>query len=463
MGSGVESRFERYAEKMVEALGHADRARPARWYLRGLMLPGQRKSVEPMAARVHPQDVESAHQSMHHLVADSEWSDTALLSTVAREVMPVLSQEGQAPCFWIVDDTSHRKWGKHSVGVARQYCGHLGKTENCQVAVSLTLATVQGSLPLAYRLYLPREWTGNKRRCQAAGVPKAIGFATKGELAWRQIEAALAAGIARGTVLMDAAYGDEAAMRDRLNAQNLSYAVGVRPGTTVWWAEHQPAPAPPRQQPRGRPRTRVRRNANHQPLSVLDLARALPAASWRTIRWREGTTAPLASRFARVRCRAAQGDRARDEEWLLIEWPRGEAAPTHYFLSNLPESIALQELVATVKMRWRIERDYLELKQELGLSHYEGRNWRGFHHHASLCIAAYGFLMLERLSGNKKNRVRLQAPALPESFRPRGARPDAAPHPVVDRHRALPPGSRHRATASAVPLLRQTLPPASGA
>ena len=456
MGSGVESRFERYAGKLVEALGHADRAMPARWYLRGLMLPGSRKSVEPMAARVHPQDVESAHQSMHHLVADSDWSDTALLAAVAHEVVPVLGRQGQAPCFWIIDDTSYRKWGKHSVGVARQYCGHLGKTENCQVAVSLTLATAEGSLPLDYRLYLPQEWTRNRKRCQAGGVPKAIGFATKGRIAWERIEQALAAGIPRGTVLMDAAYGDEAAMRDQLTAHGLPYAVAIRPATTVWWGKHQPAPVPVKQA-RGRPRTRVRRDARHQPISVLELAPALPASTYRTIRWREGTNAPLASRFARVRCRAAQGGRPRDEEWLLIEWPRGEPEPTHYFLSTLPQAISFEELVATVKMRWRIERDYLELKQELGLGHYEGRNWRGFHHHASLCIAAYGFLMLERLSGSKKNPARLKAPVLPEAFRPRGARPDAAPHPVVDRHRALSPGSRHRATAPAVPLLRETV------
>ena len=198
----LESRFERYADVMVEALGHADRATPARWYLRGLMLPGERKSVEPMAARVHPQNVRSAHQSMHHLVADSEWSDTALLAAVAREVVPVLSQAGQAPCFWIIDDTGFRKYGKHSVGVARQYCGQLGKTENCRVAVSLSLATAVGSLPLSYRLYLPKEWTEDKARCKRAGVPKEIGFATKGELAWAQIEAALAAGIPRGPVLI---------------------------------------------------------------------------------------------------------------------------------------------------------------------------------------------------------------------------------------------------------------------
>ena len=208
----------------------------------------------------------------------------------------------------------------------------------------------------------------------------------------------------------------------------------------MWCDEHQPAPAPVVKQGRGRPRRRVRRDKTHQPLSVRELAKSLPRSCYRTITWREGTNAPLPSRFARVRVRAAHADRPRAEEWLLIEWPKGEAEPTHYFLSTLPEDISFKELVATVKMRWRIERDYRELKQEVGLGHYEGRNWRGFHHHASLCIAAYGFLMLERLSGIKKNAARLKAPALPEGFRPRGARPDAAAHPVVDRDRALSSG-----------------------
>ena len=454
MGSSVESRFERYAEVMAASLGHADRVEPARWYLRGLMLPGQRKSVEPMAARVHPQDVRSAHQSMHHLVADSEWNDRALLAAVAREVVPVLSQEGQARCFWIVDDTGFRKYGKHSVGVARQYCGQLGKTDNCQVAVSLSLATEDGSLPLDYRLYLPAEWTDDERRCERAGVPPEIGFRTKGEIAWTQIEAALAAGIPCGPVLMDAGYGDDASLRDRMRAQGLPYAVGIKPLTAVWWDDYQPAPESNRQG-RGRPRTRVRRDAAHQPIGVRELALALPATAWRTVTWREGTNAPLRSRFARVRVRAAQGDLPRAEEWLLIEWPKDEEEPTRYFLSTLPATVSFKELVDIVKMRWRIERDYRELKQEVGLGHYEGRNWRGFHHHASLCIAAYGFLMLERLAGFKKNAARLQAPAIPEGFHPRGAGADAAAHPVVDRYRALPPGTRHRAKSSAVPLLRQ--------
>jgi len=452
MGSGLESRFERYADVMVQTLGHADRATPARWYLRGLMLPGQRKSVEPMAARVHPEDVCSAHQSMHHLVADSEWSDAVLLGAVAGEVVPVLSKQGQRRCFWIIDDTGHRKYGRHSVGVARQYCGQLGKTDNCQVAVSLSFATVEGSLPLAYRLYLPREWTEDKERCKRAGVPKEIRFATKGEIAWAQIETALAAGTPRGTVLIDAGY-DEAALRDRLTAQGLQYAVGIRPQTTLWWGEHQPAPTPP-QKPTGRPRVRVVRDKTHRPISALELARALPARSYRTLTWREGTNGRLSSRFARVRVQVAQADRARAEEWLLIEWPKSEAEPVHYFLSTLSADTSFEALVDTVKMRWRIERDYLELKQELGLGHYEGRNWRGFHHHASLCIAAYGFLMLERLSGIKKNAARLKAPVLPETFRPRGARADAAARSVVDRDGALSSGSRHRSKSSAMSVLR---------
>ena len=252
MGSGLETRFERYGETMIQALGHADRATPARWYLRGLMLPGGRKSVEPMAARVQPRNVRSAHQSMHHLVADADWSDHALLAAVAHEVAPVLTASGQTPCYWIIDDTGHRKYGRHSVGVARQYCGQLGKVDNCQVAVSLSVATEEGSLPLSYQLYLPKDWTEDKARCERAGIPDEIAFATKGTMARTQIEAALAAGIPRGPVLIDAGYGDEAALRDWLSARELVYAVGIRPQTGVWWGEHQPAPVALKQA-RGRP------------------------------------------------------------------------------------------------------------------------------------------------------------------------------------------------------------------
>src|SRR6202162_6322456 len=450
-----DERFSRYVEGLAGVIGHADRVNPLRDYCTGLMMPCERKSVEPMAAVTAPARTAAQHQSLLHFVGQSAWADTEVLAKVGEMVLPKIEHHGAIEA-WIIDDTGFRKYGKHSVGVARQYCGQLGKTDNCQVAVSLSLATVEGSLPLDYRLYLPQEWAKDKQRRELAGVPKEIAFATKGELAWAQIEAALVAGIPRGTVLVGAGDGDEAALRDRLSAHGLPYAVGIRPATAVWWGQHQPASAPVKQV-RGRRRTRVLRDETHRPIGVLELAQSLPRASYRTLTWREGTNAPLRSRFARVRVRAAHADRPREEEWLLIECPKGEAEPTRYFLSTLPADIWFKELVATVKMRWRIERDYRELKQEVGLGHYEGRNWRGFHHHASLCIAAYGFLMLERLSGSKKNSARLKAPPVPEGFRPRGARPDAAAHPVVNRHRALSLGQSHRSTSSAMSVLRETV------
>lgn len=452
MSASLERRFQNYCEPIIEALAHVDRRQPAQWYLQGLMLPGERKSVEPMAARVHPEDVSSAHQSMHHLVADAQWSDEAVLAAVAQQVVPQLLKHDER-CWWILDDTAHAKKGRHSVGVARQYCGRLGKTENCRVAVSLSLANEAGSVPLAYRLYLPEDWAKDSKRRERAGVPPNIEFQTKGQIARAQVAAALAAGVPHGIVLADAAYGDETDFRDWLGERQLHYVLGVRANTTVWWGRHQPASAP-RPAACGRPRTRLVRDARHQPIAVLELARALPAKSWRNLSWRAGTDGALSSRCARVQVRAAHGNRARDPQWLLIEWPAQEPEPTHYWLSTLPESVSLKALVAHAKGRWRIERDYEELKSELGLSHYEGRNWRGFHHHATLCIAAYGFLMTERLRG-KKNSAGFTLPALPEGFRPRGAGANATSRAVVDRDRALSPGARNRPHAALLPVLRK--------
>ncbi|MGH8337024.1 MAG: IS701 family transposase [Gammaproteobacteria bacterium] len=400
----MESRFQQFCGRITAALAHVDRVVPASLYLRGLIMPGDRKSVEPMAARVMPQAVQATHHSMHHLVAQSPWSDTAVLAVVAEELVPALTKDAAAPVFWILDDTGVPKKGDESVGVARQYCGQLGKQENCRTAVSLTFATPGGSIPLQYQLYLPKEWTDEPMRCRQAGVPEEIGFATKNQIARQQIAAALAAGTPRGIILSDAAYGDEADFRDYLTAEKLLYAVGIRPNTGVWWGAHQPAPMLPAAA-RGRARTRLVRNAAHQPMAVHALAQALPKEKYRTVTWRDGTAAPLSSRFARVRVTTAHENRQREEEWLVIEWPENEAQPTRYFLSTLAHDISFKSLVGTIKGRWRIERDYLELKQEVGLGHYEGRNWRGFHHHATLCIAAYAFLMLERLRGVDKTSI----------------------------------------------------------
>ena len=453
VAKNLEDRFDEYGEVIGAALAHADRRMPARWYLRGLMLPGGRKSVEPMAARVQPDNVRSTHQSMHHLVADADWSDTGLLAAVAAQVLPALLKKPSA-CHWIVDDTGFAKKGTHSVGVGRQYCGRLGKTDNCQVAVSLSIANEYGSLPVAYRLYLPQDWASEAARRKRAGVPPEVEFQTKNAIALGQIEQALAAGLPAGVVLADAAYGVETDWRDQLTAWGLQYAVGVREHTRVWHGRHRPAPMPAPSPRGGRPRTRLVLDERRAPLSVLELAQSLPTRRWRSLTWRAGTNAPLRSRFAALRVRAANERRKRAEEWLLIEWPMSEAKPVHYWLCTLPATISLKSLVNTAMGRWRIERDYQELKSELGLHHYEGRNWRGFHHHASLCIAAYGFLMRERLR-SKKNSARLKTPTVPRGFRPRGAHTNAATRPPLDRDAGLQSRAPHRKTVTPMSLLRR--------
>jgi len=418
-----EGEFARYVSTLSETLAHADRVGPMHDYCRGLMLSGDRKSVEPMAALVAPQRAGAKHQSMHHFVAKAEWSDTALLAAVRQEVLPTLG----AIEAWIVDDTGYPKKGSHSVGVARQYCGQLGKQDNCQVAVSVSVANERSSLPIGYQLYLPHEWAEDAARLKRAEVPANIGFATKCVLALEQLRAARAARVPVGVVLADAGYGNDTEFRLGIAALGLTYAVGIQGSTTVWAEGHQPLP-PRGTWGRGRPGTHLRRNRTHQPVDVKALAHELPGRAWRRIEWREGTAGVLASRFARVRVRAAHRNEVHEEEWLVIEWPLAEIEPTKYWLTTLPSSIAFKELVRLIKLRWRIERDYQELKQELGLGHYEGRNWRGFHHHATLTIAAYGFLMRARLTGRaKKNfaiRPReplLQLPPRPKNFIPRGS------------------------------------------
>lgn len=423
----AERRFEEYLEAIGSVLGHADRRTPMHDYCTGLLLPGSRKSVEPMAARVAPQRVQAAHQSLHHFVAKSEWSDEAILEAVRERVLPLVERHGPIR-HWIIDDTGVPKKGKLSVGVARQYCGQIGKQDNCQVAVTLSVANEQASLPIAYRLYLPQAWVDDPDRRCAAGVPEAIGFETKPQIALGQVRAALAKGVARGLVLSDAGYGIDTDFRTGITECGLRYVVGVQSSISLWPPGQEPLPAKPWSGV-GRPPKLRRRDEGHKPVSALQLAKSLSAQAWRAIIWREGTNAPLASRFAAVRVRPAHRDYWRSEphaeEWLLIEWPKGEKEPTKYWLSTLPKSTTRTELVAAAKGRWRIERDYRELKQEVGLGHFEGRGWRGFHHHASLCIAAYGFLVTERCLFPPEHRFQSglrPTPAVPKEFKPRGAR-----------------------------------------
>jgi SRSO17 transposase len=454
------SQLEKYMEYVCEALGHADRHAGFADYGRALMLPIERKSVEPLAAHMDPWNARAKHQSLHHLVANSDWSDEAVLARVREWVLPGLKvAQG---CYWIVDDTGFPKKGKHSVGVARQYCGQVGKQDNCQVAVSLSLASERGSLPIAWRLYLPQEWADDRRRREKAGVPEQVEFATKNEIAVEQIRAAKMEGVPLGIVLADPAYGNDTAFRETLSRMELSYCVGVQSSTSVWSAGRAPrAPEQKKVRGRGRPATRLCRDPNQPPQSAKELALALASDRWRTVSWRQGTNQTLRSRFAAVRVSAAHRDylrtRKRAEEWLLIEWPQEEAAPRKYWLSNLPPRMSLKKLAHTAKARWLIERDYQELKQELGLGHYEGRGWRGFHHHATLSIAAYGFLLDQRLKGggSKKNSARSQAPGLPASYQPRGSRQDAASRTRLHRHASLPVQSRARAGTRSLSVLRE--------
>jgi SRSO17 transposase len=412
---------------LANAAGHADRHTPLKNYCTGLLLPGERKSVEPMAARLAPNDVRRMHQSLHHLVADAPWNDQELLEQVRQQVLPAM-QKSVPVVAWIIDDTGFPKQGTHSVGVARQYCGQLGKSDNCQTAVSLSVSTWNASLPIAWRLYLPEVWCQDAERCRQAGVPEGIAFQTKPEIALEQIRQAMERQVPVGVVLADTGYGKGTQFRTALTELGLQYIVGIESNATVWEPGQQPLPAPPRKPGRGAVPKRLRRAPDHQPISVKQLALALPSSAWKDIGWRQGNHGTLRSRFAAVRVRPAHRDEKltepRPEEWLLLEWPKEASEPTKYWMSNLPVQTSLKPLVKLAKHRWVIERDYEELKQELGLGHYEGRGWRGFHHHATLCIASYGFLVAERNRFSPSadvSHVGLSAPERPPDFRPRGS------------------------------------------
>jgi SRSO17 transposase len=414
----IEARFAKYVEGLASIIGHADRKRPLSDYCVGLLMPCERKSVEPIAAVTAPERVSAQHQSLLHFVNQAAWSDARVLAKVREMVLPEMQRHGPIE-VWIIDDTGIPKKGRHSVGVQHQYCGQLGKQANCQVAVSLSIANQHASLPVAHRLYLPKDWAEDEARRRKAGVPAEISFKTKPEIALEQVRWACEAGIPRGVALMDPAYGNDGRLRMGLTALEVIYVAGIQSDTLMW------APGTPPQVPLRKPRRGRERNPGL--VSAKDVALGLPAKAWRTIRWREGTNDWLSSRFARLRvhvghCHQRAGDSS--EEWLLIEWPKDQAEPTKYWLSTLAKSITFRALVDTAKMRWRIERDYQELKQEVGLGDYEGRGWLGFHHHATLCIAAYGFLVSEREtippSAPGATTIFTQ-PAVPAGYKPRGS------------------------------------------
>ncbi len=453
--------FEEYLEHLAQGLGHADRRAGLRGYCTGLLAPIKRKSVEPMASWIEPQDTRSRHQSLHHFVAQSGWSDEQMLRRVAQWVVPAM--DFSAGGWWVVDDTSFPKQGEHSVGVTRQYSGVLGKQDNCQVAVSVTLASQGASLPVAWQLYLPKAWAEDEARRKKAGVPESIAFATKPAIALQQLQRLLEQGAPAHCVLADAGYGTDTAFREGLAGLGLPYIVGVSGSVSVWPPGHAPQPA---QAPSGRGapgrRLRIGPRPEERPQSVKAVAMALAPEHWREVNWTEGSNFTLRSRFARVRVRAAHRDATRHElrpeQWLLIEWPQGHKEPMKYWLGTIGQDVALESMVLQAKLRWRIERDYQDLKQDLGLGDYEGRNWRGFHHHASLAIAAYGFLMARRLrhpeEAEKKSAAPGQEPALPTYYKPRGSPAHAAPRLIVNHH----PTIAYRRSPTADPASMSVLP-----
>jgi SRSO17 transposase len=405
-----------YMESMVEGMGRSERRRALEWYVTGLLLEGERKSIEPMAARLVEDEaqVDAMRQRLQQCVSASNWSDAELRRRLAMKL------EAELPDLeaFVVDDTGFPKKGTHSVGVARQYSGTMGRTDNCQVAVSLHLAGEKGSGCIAMRLYLPEEWANNNKRRRAAGVPKEVRFLRKWEIALAQLDDALAWGVRQHVTLADAGYGDAREFRDGLRARGLHYLVGVQGTHKVWPPGARPAPPPKEKGKNGRPRTRCEAQGV-KPWSIEELALQVPEEDFHTVSWREGSRGEQSSCFAAVRVHSAErhvhGAAPGEEEWLLIEWPKQQQAPTKYYLSSLPGDTPLKKLVRLAKLRWRVERDYQEMKAEVGLDHFEGRSWRGFHHHATLCMMAHGFLALRRALFSPEADTLDAAPGAPPS------------------------------------------------
>jgi SRSO17 transposase len=389
----LDRELRKYIDHLTDGMGRPERRDAMGLYLTGLLLDGERKSIEPLAARLvdKADEIDAMRQRLQQCVSVSRWAE----AEVFRRIAKLVDAELPELAAFVIDDTGFAKKGKHSVGVARQYSGTLGRVDNCQVATSLHLAGERGSACIGVRLYLPKEWATDGERRRKAGVPDDIKFASKWELALDLLDQALAAGVRSHTVLADAGYGDTSDFRDALRARKLDYAVGVHHPTLVW-RPGTTFEVPPKPSTKG-PARRNPRATQGTPIAIGTLAKKL---TYRAVTWRAGTRGKQRSRFAAVRIRTAHrhtsGAAPGPEEWLLCEWPAAEPAPTKYSLVSLPATTPLRDLVRIVKLRWRVERDYQDLKGEVGLDHFEGRTWLGFHHHAALCAAAHAFLALRR-------------------------------------------------------------------
>lgn len=427
----LDGELDEFVGELFEGMGRRERLEAMGAYVEGLLLDGERKNIEAMARRLvnDESQVEAKRQRMQECVTRAGWLDGEMNRRLALKV----GRELPGVEALILDDTGFPKKGKHSVGVQRQYTGSLGRVDNCQIATSLHLASERGSCCIGMRLYLPQEWADDLPRREKAGVPEDVVFQKKWEIALDQLDAAAGWGVANHVVLGDAAFGDVTDFRVALEERGRSYMLGAASTLKVWAPGM--GPIPPEAQPkskRGRPRTKYK-TGDVEPMTLLEIGLAAGECNLKTLTWREGSKGPQRSRFAAVRVqtahRHASGKAPGREVWLVWAWPTGEEKPNKFWLSNLPANTSLKRLVYLAKLRWRVERDYQEMKGELGLDHYEGRTWKGFHHHCTLVSLAHAFLTLQRV---------LSPPIFGnEMDDPRGPPPSpASPHPQT---RSVPP------------------------
>lgn len=389
--AGTRERLAGFVAEVVSVLAHVRQRENALVYVRGLIEQGGRKSLQPTLFRL--EETPARYESLQQFLADSPWQPGLLVRACAERVAPELGVVA-----WVVDDTGIAKQGRHSPGVKRQYSGTLGKVGNCQITVSLHAVGRRGTAPLGWALYLPEEWCADELRRARAKIPATVVFATKPQLAAGLVEQAAGWELPAAPILADCAYGDDSAFRTRLQALELEYVLAVSAQISVYGPETTFA-VPERTGQVGRPRTVAR--PDRKPESLRALAQRLPKRAWKTLPCR---TAPdgeqIKSRFAFVRVVATHPVRNNNlpprEEWLIIEWPKGDEAPSDYWLSNLPPNTPRERLARLARLRWTIELDYRQLKGELGLDHYEGRSYLGFHHHCALVTCAHAFLTLER-------------------------------------------------------------------
>jgi len=388
-----------FLKELVEPMGRGERRHWAQLYVQGLLLDGQRKSIEPMAAKLPGADV----QALRQFVGQSPWEVSEVQRRLAGKLVDTLSE----PEVWIIDETSFPKAGEHSVGVARQYCGSLGKIANCQIAVSLHWGNSEVTCPISWRLYLPEDWLQDKTRAAAVRLPTGLKYRSKTDLALELIDQAQQWKLPPMPVIADAAYGNSFEFREALRQRHRHYVMAVEASTVVWQTDPNLALPPPTG--RGRPRQYPALSSLPKPQNLLAIARHLPASAWKQVTWRQGSQGAQRSRFALTPVWAAHGWRAqkhppRVREWLLIEWPPQAAEPVNYWLGWMAEqTTGLRRWVRLAHARWRIEQDYRELKEELGLDHYEGRQWLGWHHHVTLVSMAFAFLRLLQARAKKNS------------------------------------------------------------